>query len=47
MRRRASAKGNRSPTLDDVADVAAYVASDRPGGMTGTVMNISCGSVVD
>ncbi|MGH3324258.1 MAG: SDR family NAD(P)-dependent oxidoreductase [Streptomyces sp.] len=37
----------RNPSLEDVANVAAFMASDRAGGMTATVANISCGSVVD
>ena len=31
----------------EVADVAAFVASDRAGSMTGTVVNMSCGVLVD
>jgi 3-oxoacyl-[acyl-carrier protein] reductase len=37
----------RSPSLDDVANVAAFMASDRAGGMTATIANISCGSLLD
>lgn len=37
----------RLPTLDEVANTAAFIASDRAGAMTGTVINLSCGSVMD
>ncbi|HEY0504204.1 MAG TPA: SDR family oxidoreductase [Lysobacter sp.] len=37
----------RLPTLSEVADVAAFVASDRAGAMTGAIMNLSCGALVD
>jgi NAD(P)-dependent dehydrogenase (short-subunit alcohol dehydrogenase family) len=37
----------RMPTLAEVANVATFVASDRASVMTGTVANMSCGSVVD
>ena len=37
----------RFPTLAQVADYAAFVASDRAGAMTGAIANLSCGSVVD
>jgi 3-oxoacyl-[acyl-carrier protein] reductase len=37
----------RLPTLAEVGDVAAFVASDRAGSMTGTVVNMSCGVLVD
>jgi NAD(P)-dependent dehydrogenase (short-subunit alcohol dehydrogenase family) len=37
----------RLPTLAEVADVAAFVASDGAGAMTGAVVNLTCGSVVD
>jgi NAD(P)-dependent dehydrogenase (short-subunit alcohol dehydrogenase family) len=35
----------RMPTLQQVADTAAYVASDRAGALTGTVVNLTCGSI--
>ncbi len=35
----------RLPGLGEVAD-AAFLASDRVGAMTGTVANLTCGSVV-
>ncbi len=37
----------RLPTLDEVAETAAFLASDKAGAMTGTVANLSCGSLVD
>jgi NAD(P)-dependent dehydrogenase (short-subunit alcohol dehydrogenase family) len=37
----------RLPRLAEVADTAAFLASDRAGAITGTVVNVSCGSVVD
>jgi 3-oxoacyl-[acyl-carrier protein] reductase len=36
----------RMPTLQEVADTAAFVASDRASAMTGTIMNLTCGSVM-
>lgn len=38
---------NRTATLADVGDVAAFVASDRAGTMTSATVNISCGALVD
>jgi NAD(P)-dependent dehydrogenase (short-subunit alcohol dehydrogenase family) len=37
----------RLPTLAEVADTAAFLASDRAGAMTATVANLSAGSVTD
>jgi NAD(P)-dependent dehydrogenase (short-subunit alcohol dehydrogenase family) len=37
----------RLPTLDEVADFAAFVASDRASAMTGAIANLTCGSLVD
>ena len=37
----------RLPTLAEVADTAAFLASDRAGGMTATVANVSAGSISD
>ncbi|MCX5567604.1 SDR family NAD(P)-dependent oxidoreductase [Kaistia nematophila] len=37
----------RLPRLDQVADYAAFVASDRAGAMTGALANLTCGSVLD
>ena len=37
----------RVTTLDDVAQVAAFVASDRASGLTGTTVNLTMGSLDD
>ncbi|MER6174680.1 SDR family oxidoreductase [Streptosporangium sp. NPDC001681] len=37
----------RAATLDDVGNVAAFVASDRARAMTAATANISCGSLID
>lgn len=37
----------RAPSLKEVAEFAAFVASERAGAMTGAVANLTCGSVVD
>jgi NAD(P)-dependent dehydrogenase (short-subunit alcohol dehydrogenase family) len=37
----------RVMTLDEVANVAAFVASDRASGMTGTTVNLTMGSLDD
>jgi NAD(P)-dependent dehydrogenase (short-subunit alcohol dehydrogenase family) len=37
----------RLMTLEEMADVAAFVASDRASGMTGTIMNLTMGSLDD
>ena len=37
----------RVTTLADVGNAAAFMASDRTGAMTGTVANLTCGTVVD
>lgn len=37
----------RLPTLSDVAETAAFLASDRAGVMTGTIANLSAGALVD
>jgi 3-oxoacyl-[acyl-carrier protein] reductase len=37
----------RLPTLEEVGNAAVFLASDRAGTMTGTVANLTCGSVVD
>ncbi len=36
----------RTPRLADVAEVAAFLASDRAGGITGTMTNVTCGLVL-
>jgi NAD(P)-dependent dehydrogenase (short-subunit alcohol dehydrogenase family) len=35
----------QAPALAQVADVAAFLASDRAGGITGTITNVTCGLV--
>ena len=37
----------RLPTLAEVANTAAFLASDQASAMTATVANLSCGSLVD
>ena len=37
----------RLPTVAEVADTAAFLASDRAGAITGTVAKSTCGSSVD
>lgn len=37
----------RLPTLDEVANAAVFVASDRASAMTGTIINLTCGSILD
>ena len=37
----------RLPNLSEVAETAAFLASDRSGSMTGTVVNLSAGALVD
>jgi len=37
----------RLPTLSEVAEFAAFAASDRAGAMTGAIANLTCGSLVD
>jgi NAD(P)-dependent dehydrogenase (short-subunit alcohol dehydrogenase family) len=37
----------RLPTLAEVADTATFVASDRAGAITGTVVNLSAGFITD
>ncbi|KOF21351.1 short-chain dehydrogenase [Ensifer adhaerens] len=37
----------RFPRLEEVADYAAFVASDRASAMTGAIANLTCGSLVD
>ena len=37
----------RLSTLAQVADSAAFLASDRAGAITGSIVNLSCGSLVD
>lgn len=37
----------RLPTLRQVADAAAFFASDRAAATTGAIVNLTCGSLVD
>jgi 3-oxoacyl-[acyl-carrier protein] reductase len=37
----------RLPRLSEVAETAAFIASDRASAITRTVINVSCGSVLD
>ncbi|MFT3924119.1 MAG: SDR family oxidoreductase [Myxococcales bacterium] len=37
----------RFPTLDEVAHAALFAASDHAGALTGAIMNLTCGSLVD
>jgi len=37
----------RSTKLSEVAEMAAFLASDRGSGMTGTVANLTGGLIVD
>ncbi|HTJ70199.1 MAG TPA: SDR family oxidoreductase [Actinospica sp.] len=37
----------RLPTLAEVAETAAFLASDRAGAMTGTIANLTGGALVD
>lgn len=37
----------RLPTLEELANTAVFIASDKAGAITGTTINITCGSVVD
>jgi 3-oxoacyl-[acyl-carrier protein] reductase len=37
----------RFPTLSEVANFAAFVASSRASAMTGAIANLTCGSLVD
>ena len=36
----------RLPHLAEVAEFAAFAASDRAGAMTGAIANLTCGSMV-
>lgn len=37
----------RLMTLDELADAAAFLASDRASGLTGTTVNLTMGSLDD
>ena len=38
--------GRTVATLQQVADTAVFAASDRAGAMTGTIVNLTCGSIM-
>jgi NAD(P)-dependent dehydrogenase (short-subunit alcohol dehydrogenase family) len=42
-----SAHTKRGMTLDEVANVAAFVASDKASGLTGTIVNLGMGALDD
>ena len=46
-RAQATALLRRSPRLADIAAYAAFVASDKASSMTGSIANLTCGTVVD
>ena len=37
----------RLPTLEEVANAAVWMASDRASAMTGVIANLTCGSIMD
>lgn len=37
----------RFPRLDEIASAAAFAVSDGAGAMTGAIMNLTCGTLVD
>jgi 3-oxoacyl-[acyl-carrier protein] reductase len=37
----------RLPTLRELADAAVFAASDRATAMTGAIVNLTCGSIMD
>ncbi len=37
----------RLPTLRELADAAVFSASDRASAMTGAIVNLTCGSILD
>jgi enoyl-[acyl-carrier-protein] reductase (NADH) len=39
--------GKRLMTLEEMANVAAFMASDKASGMTGTTVNLTMGSLDD
>ena len=43
----AQSHGKRLSTLTELASVAAFMASDRASGMTGTIVNLTMGALDD
>jgi len=37
----------RLPTLEEVANTAVFMASEAASAMTGTVANLTCGSIAE
>jgi 3-oxoacyl-[acyl-carrier protein] reductase len=37
----------RLPTLAEIANATAFLASDQVGAMTGSVANLTCGATLD
>jgi NAD(P)-dependent dehydrogenase (short-subunit alcohol dehydrogenase family) len=37
----------RLPRLDEVAAAAAFLGSDHAGAITGAVINLTCGAIID
>lgn len=37
----------RLPRLDEIAAAAVFLASDRAGATTGTVLDLTCGAIVN
>ena len=37
----------RLPVLTEIAEAAAFAASDRASAMTGAIVNLTCGSIMD
>jgi 3-oxoacyl-[acyl-carrier protein] reductase len=37
----------RLPRLAEVAGAAVFAASDQAGAMTGAIINLTCGAIVD
>ena len=46
-RSRHARPGRRQGPLDEVANAAAFLASDHAGAMTAAIANLSCGTLVD
>ena len=46
-RARSATLTGRLPTLAEVAETAAFLSSAGAGAMTGSVLNLTCGSLVD